>query len=342
MAYNSSHTGAQIDAAVSAVRQKESVWDAKETPSGAQQKADAAESAAKAASDPAGSASQVQQNLNSHTGNSTIHVTSSDKSNWNSKAPGSLSTTVSNLEYDLNSHTGNSGIHVTEEEKVYRLSHSKSGNIHYLTGLSGAPSGIYSCIFRAVDSYSAGDTIRVDGYTYSVMMQDGSAAPDNLFVAGNSVAVIVDKGNQYVNFKAGGEGLSDSDLSLATAAASDVLQGKTFYAGDKSLKTGTLEKGHKLVSGSFTVTSGYKQINVGFQPVYLILFGNSGYSRVLSAYSTPAGEGYAYFESGNYERDNESIDDFGKVTSTGFYLKGGGNTVQSGLEGEKMYYYAFD
>lgn len=38
---------------------------------------------------------------------------------------------------------------------------------------------------------------------------------------------------------AGGGGLTNSKLALATAAPSDVISGKTFYAGDKVLKTGT-------------------------------------------------------------------------------------------------------
>jgi len=36
-----------------------------------------------------------------------------------------------------------------------------------------------------------------------------------------------------------GGGLSKSKLALATATTSNVLAGKTFYAGDKELKTGT-------------------------------------------------------------------------------------------------------
>ena len=35
-------------------------------------------------------------------------------------------------------------------------------------------------------------------------------------------------------------GLTSSDLSLATAIPSDVRSGKTFYSGDKNLKSGTL------------------------------------------------------------------------------------------------------
>ena len=45
-------------------------------------KANAAEANAKAASDPKGSAAAVQTNLDSHTGNSTIHVTADEKAAW--------------------------------------------------------------------------------------------------------------------------------------------------------------------------------------------------------------------------------------------------------------------
>ena len=190
MAYNSSYTGAQIDAAVGAVRQKESVWDA--------------------------------------------------------KAPGSLTNTVVDLSGTLNGHTSNGNIHVTSADKekwdgystVHTLSYYKSGVTHYLTGLSGA-SGTVSCVFKATANFNAGDTIRIDGTAYTIQLSNGETAGDNLFVSGATVAVIVDKGNYRVNFKAGG-GLSNSRLALANATAADVAEGKTFYAGNKTLKTGTL------------------------------------------------------------------------------------------------------
>ena len=181
----------------------------------------------------------LESTVSGHTGNSSIHVTSSDKSNWNSKAPGSLSTTVSN-------HTGNSDIHVTSTDKekwdgystIHTLSYYKSGVTHYLTGLSGL-SGTVSCVFKATANFNAGDTIRIDSTAYTIQLSNGEEADDNLFVSGATVAVIVDKGNYRVNFKAGG-GLSNSRLALANATAADVAEGKTFYAGNKTLKTGTL------------------------------------------------------------------------------------------------------
>lgn len=146
----------------------------------------------------------LESTVSGHTGNSSIHVTSSDKSNWNSKAPGSLSTTVSN-------HTGNSDIHVTSTDKekwdgystIHTLSYYKSGVTHYLTGLSGL-SGTVSCVFKATANFNAGDTIRIDSTAYTIQLSNGEAAEDNLFVSGATVAVIVDKGNYRVNFKAAG------------------------------------------------------------------------------------------------------------------------------------------
>ena len=141
-------------------------------------------SAADVGADPAGSASTVQQNLNSHTGNSAIHVTASDKSKWN----------------------GYSTVHT--------LSYYKSGVTHYLTGLSGV-SGTAFCVFKATANYAAGDTIRIDGTAYTPKLQNGETAGDNLFVSGATVAVVVDKAGTAINFKAAGGG---AKLPAGTAA----------------------------------------------------------------------------------------------------------------------------
>lgn len=57
-------------------------------------------------------------------------------------------------------------------------------------------------------------------------------------------------------------GLSESRLKAATAAASNVLEGKTFYAGDKSLKAGSMSyngawTGSVAPGGSITIPAGY-------------------------------------------------------------------------------------
>ena len=45
--------------------------------------------------------SELRESITSHTTNANIHVTSTDKQNWNSKAPGSLSQTVSQLAQEV-------------------------------------------------------------------------------------------------------------------------------------------------------------------------------------------------------------------------------------------------
>ncbi len=57
-------------------------------------------------------------------------------------------------------------------------------------------------------------------------------------------------------------GLSITKLEKATATSSDVISGKTFYAGDKNLKTGTMVNrgawGTTVVAGgSVTIPAGY-------------------------------------------------------------------------------------
>lgn len=57
-------------------------------------------------------------------------------------------------------------------------------------------------------------------------------------------------------------GLSDADLALATATPEDVTAGKTFYAGDRELKTGTASVAEIGVvrSGSVTAANYYTSI----------------------------------------------------------------------------------
>lgn len=90
-----------------------------------------------------------------------------------------------------------------DEQGVKKLTHSKSGTTHALTGLSGV-SGTVSCVFTATAAYAAGDTFTVDGTAYTIQLSNGEEAEDNLFVAGASVPVVVDTAGKKVNFKAAG------------------------------------------------------------------------------------------------------------------------------------------
>lgn len=53
-------------------------------------------------------------------------------------------------------------------------------------------------------------------------------------------------------------GLSSAKLSLATATANDVVNGKTFYAGDKTLKTGVKSSGITHVTFSLSEATSAK------------------------------------------------------------------------------------
>ena len=106
----------------------------------------------------------------------------------------------------------------------------KSGTVYELTG-SGA---VGRCKIPA--AWNSGDTWSVNGK--AVPAYCGADAVDSdCIVEGRWVLFTFD--GQRLDFNGGG-GLSSGKLAQATAAESDVLSGKKFYAGNKNLKTGTL------------------------------------------------------------------------------------------------------
>lgn len=68
-------------------------------------------------------------------------------------------------------------------------------------------------------------------------------------------------------------GLSDDALALATATPKDVTAGKTFYAGDRTLKTGTAEKGFVLKQIISQSISGKSEITITINSKSFIIFG---------------------------------------------------------------------
>ncbi|MGI5894277.1 MAG: hypothetical protein ACOX6P_06735 [Candidatus Merdivicinus sp.] len=104
---------------------------------------------------------------------------------------------------DLADHIADTACHPLPQQKVYALSHAKSGTIHQLTGLSGV-SGTVSAAFKATAEYKSGDTFTVDGTPYTIQLSNGETAEDNLFVSGAAVAIVLDTGEKKVNFKAAG------------------------------------------------------------------------------------------------------------------------------------------
>ena len=121
-----------------------------------------------------------------------------------------------------------------DEGAVQIYTHQKSGTIHKLTG--SGPNGRV----KLTANVAAGDTVQLNGKT--VPAYAGGEPFADAFAGealrGRWLSFVWD-GTQ-VNFKAGG-GLSNTKLALADAAASDVVEGKTFYAGStKELKTGAI------------------------------------------------------------------------------------------------------
>ena len=118
-------------------------------------------------------------------------------------------------------------------EGVSVYTHQKSGTVHKLTG--SGPNGRV----KLTANVAAGDTVQVNGKTVPAYV-GGETCADALAgeaLSGRWLSLVWD-GTQ-VNFKAGG-GLSNTKLALADAATSDVVEGKTFYASDKVLKTGAI------------------------------------------------------------------------------------------------------
>lgn len=120
-----------------------------------------------------------------------------------------------------------------EGNRVYTLTHSKSGSVHTLTGIPTLQ-GIFTAQFAATADFSEGDTF--SGYSAKANGED-DALPDLFFVSGDLVSVVVDTVNKKLGFKAGG-----SDKTAA-CGKNDV----TFYDYDGSIVTSyTLAEAKKL------------------------------------------------------------------------------------------------
>lgn len=152
----------------------------------------------------------------------------------------------------------------------------KSGTIYELTG-SGA---VGRCKIPA--AWNSGDTWSVNGK--AVPAYCGADAVDSdCIVAGRWVLFTFD--GQRLDFNGGG-GLSSGKLAQATAAESDVLSGKKFYAGNKNLKTGTLALSGSAGTGDvLRGATFYKDDPKSKLTGTLALSGNANAAQVLSGYT---------------------------------------------------------
>ena len=109
---------------------------------------------------------------------------------------------------------------------------SKSGNVYALTG-EGAVGR-----FKVPAAWSAGDTWTVNGKAVPAYC-GADAADGDCIVAGRWVLFTFD--GTRLDFNGGG-GLSTGKLAQATATEADVLANSTFYAKDKTLRTGNVPR----------------------------------------------------------------------------------------------------
>ena len=116
---------------------------------------------------------------------------------------------------------------------VSTYTHTKMDNVHHFNG-----SGTSGRVKMTAD-VEAGDTVMLGGqevpaYVGAEIFADALAGEP---VTGRWLTFTND--GEQINFNGGG-GLSIAKLALATADTGDVISGKKFYSGDKSLKTGSI------------------------------------------------------------------------------------------------------
>lgn len=153
---------------------------------------------------------------------------------------------------------------------------SKSGSMYALTG-DGAVGR-----FKVPAAWSAGDTWTVNGVAVPAYC-GADVADGDCVVTGRWVLFTFD--GTRLDFNGGG-GLSASKLAQATAADTDVLTGKKYYAGGKTIKEGKMPNrgaiseaiypgdsyeipiGYHNGNGIVTAKRSYKTVYLGQQTAY--------------------------------------------------------------------------
>lgn len=150
---------------------------------------------------------------------------------------------------------------------------SKSGGVYALTG-EGAVGR-----FKVPAAWSAGDTWTVNGVAVPAYC-GADAADGDCVVTGRWITFVYD--GTRLDFNGGG-GLSNAKLAQATAADTDVLTGKKYYAGGKTIREGKMPNrgavseaiypgdsyaipiGYHNGNGSVTAKRSYKTVYLGQQ-----------------------------------------------------------------------------
>lgn len=129
------------------------------------------------------------------------------------------------------------------EQGVHLYTHSKSGTTHNFTGTGK------NGIAKITAAFDSGDSVQLNGVPVTATCGADPVDGDTI-VNGRWVSFVADAEGGQINFKGGG-GLGNTKLAQATAEPGMVSEDATFYAGDKTLKTGTLvERGTAQYAGA--------------------------------------------------------------------------------------------
>lgn len=204
---------------------------------------------------------------------------------------------------------------------VQLYSCTKSGKVYALKGTGTVGR------FKVPAAWSAGDTWTVNGKAVPAYCGADAADGDSV-VAGRWVLFTYD-GNR-LDFNGGG-GLSASKLAQATAADTDVLTGKRYYAGGKAIKEGTMPNrgnwGTTIApGGAVTVPVGYHngsgQVAVRAARLRRKVLGNFNTNRYEGPFSATFSvtdlPGWQSFTTDNFAFSSASVTANAQDQNTGF------------------------
>lgn len=195
---------------------------------------------------------------------------------------------------------------------------TKSGKVYALEG-SGAVGR-----FKVPAAWSAGDTWTVNGKAVPAYCGADAADGDSI-VAGRWVLFTYDGSRLDFN---GGGGLSASKLAQATAADTDVLTGKKYYAGGKTVKEGKMPNRGAISEsiypgGSYTIPAGYHN-------------GNGKVTAKRSYTTVYLGQQTAYWTNFTYDVKSHYGSIYDKLSRSNFYTvpyAWSGNCIEQAASG---------
>lgn len=184
---------------------------------------------------------------------------------------------------------------------VQRYSCTKSGKVYALKG-TGAVGR-----FKVPAAWSAGDTWTVNGKAVPAYC-GADAADGDCVVTGRWITFVYD--GTRLDFNGGG-GLSNAKLAQATAADTDVLTGKKYYAGGKTIKEGKMPNRGAISEsiypgGSYTIPAGYHN-------------GNGKVTAKRSYTTVYLGQQTAYWTNFTYDVKSHYGSIYDKLSRSNFY-----------------------